>query len=543
MGVVHPHDEGVERTAAEGGVQRGTVGDLAVHERQQVADRLGLRAGRGDVDDRARIRDAPPVPVAPRHHAGGRARGSCEALAVAAVLQAVGQADAAPILLAPDGQHHLGGAQRPAVRARVGQRAQPTLGDGQVEALDDPRDRPLGRRPGPVQLAGAQELLHGVLVVAVAREQVAVRRVQGAYVLVTPAPQAFQEELPKARVTAHGEAVGGPRHRQVGGAQSEQPSACRVLAERLSASRRHLLEQRRRHQERPVVVVELLEDLRRQVAVERIGLTPDAGDVVLRAPGLEEDARDPAARGLDGGDRVDLAAADVSQRARRLLGREGQVALADGGDASERRLVAHVDGQLAPADEHDAHRWRRVAHEAAERRERLRSLGQPFELVDDQQHRDRPDRLGQEPRGLGMGDPARQRAGADALDLGRNASQRGLEIGHEPSRCGVGAVEGQPRDGPLDGAGRLHDGGGLARAGRGRDPHDRIALDEHRQEPLQARAAQGALGHLGDRELALDDRSVAPGHVASLRQRRGPGQRSWRAWLRAGHQVVGLVVV
>ena len=156
---------------------------------------------------------------------------------MAAVVQAVGQAHAAPVLLAPDGQHDLGGAQRPAVGARVGQRAQPPLGHRQVEALDDPRDRTLGRRPRAVELARAQELLDGVLVMALAGEQVAVRGAQGAHVLVAAAPQAFQEELPKARVAAHGEPVGSPGHGQVRGAQGQQAIAGSALAERLGAGR------------------------------------------------------------------------------------------------------------------------------------------------------------------------------------------------------------------------------------------------------------------------------------------------------------------
>ena len=309
---------------------------------------------------------------------------------------------------------------------------------------------------------------------------------------------------------------------QVRGAQGEQAIAGGVLAERLGAGGGDLLEQRGGHQELAVVVVEQLEDLRRQVAVERVGLAAEAGDVVLRSPRLEEDAGDPAAGGLDGGDRIDLAAADVRQRSRRLLGREGQVALADRRDAAERGGVAHVDRQLTAADEHDAHARRRVAQQPAECRERLRRLGQALELVDDQQHRARPDRLGEQARGLGVGDAPRQRAGPDAADLRRAAGQRRLQVGHQPPGRGIGGVEGQPRDRPLDGPRRLHDGRRLARTGGRGDPHDRIALDEHREQPLQARAPQRPLADLGDRELALDDRCVAlRTPAASLCQRDG----------------------
>ena len=225
MGVVHAHDERVERAAAERGAQRGPVGALTVHERQQVADRLDLRAVRGAVDDRPRVRDAPAVPVAPRHHARGRARRAREPVAVAVRMQAVGEAHAAPVLLAPDGEHDLRSAQRPCVGAGIGQRVQPALGHRQVQALDDPCNGALRRRAGASELAGAQELLDGVLVMALAGEQVGVGGAQTAHVLLAAALQALEQELAKARVAAHRAPVGRPRHRQVRGAQREQAIA------------------------------------------------------------------------------------------------------------------------------------------------------------------------------------------------------------------------------------------------------------------------------------------------------------------------------
>ena len=123
VGVVHAHDQRVERAAAERGAQRGAVGGLAVDERQQVADRLDLRAGRGTVDDRARVRDAPAVPVAPRHHAGGRARGAREPLAVAAAWRRSARRTPRPYCSRPMASMTSAALSAPAVGAGIGQRA------------------------------------------------------------------------------------------------------------------------------------------------------------------------------------------------------------------------------------------------------------------------------------------------------------------------------------------------------------------------------------------------------------------------------------
>ena len=266
--------------------------------------------------------------------AGSRPR---EPLAVAAVVEAVGQAHAAPVLLAPDGQHHLGRAQRPAVGARVGQRAQPALGNRQVEALDDPGDGTLRRAQRAVQPPGAQELLDGVLVMALARQQVAVRAAQRAHVPIAATTQHSSRYSRKRVWQRMAQPVGGPGHGQVRGAEGQQPIAGGVPGRAPRRRGGDLVEQRGGHQEIAVVVVEQVEDLRRQVAIERVGLTARVrrrGRPIARPRrGRRRPSRRWPRRPRPGRPRR----ADVGQRSRRLLGREGQVALAHPGDAAERR--------------------------------------------------------------------------------------------------------------------------------------------------------------------------------------------------------------
>ena len=293
------------------------------------------------------------------------------------------------------------------------------------------------------------------------------------------------------------------------------------LPERLGGRRRDFLEQRCGDQERPVVGMQLLDDLRGQVAVERVGLASQPGDVVLGAPRLEEHAGDPAAGGLHRRDRVDLRPPEVGQRPRCLAGGEGQVSLADGRHAAERRRGPGVDDQLAPTHEHDAHGRRCVADDGPEHRQRIRGVGQALELVDDQQQWGRADRLGQQTGGLGVR-YAPCRRGADAVDMRRVAHEGGLQVGDEPPGRGIGRVEREPGHGLVDVAPGLHDRRRLAGAGRRCDPHDAIAVDQHRQQALQTRAPEHTLAHCRDREFALDDRSVAGCHrPSSLRQSRG----------------------
>src|SRR5438445_43675 len=77
-------------------------------------------------------------------------------------------------------------------------------------------------------------------------------------------------------------------------------------AEALGAGGADLVQERGRHQELAIEGIELVEDVRGQVAVEGIGLAAAADDVLLRPPRLEQDAGDPSSRGLDGGGSVDL---------------------------------------------------------------------------------------------------------------------------------------------------------------------------------------------------------------------------------------------
>ena len=147
------------------------------------------------------------MPVAPRHHPRGGCRGARQGVAFADRVEAIGHPYAATVLLAPDGEHHLGGCQRPCVGPGVRQRLQPALGR-QVEAFDDPGNGVLRCGAGAAEVFGAQELLHRVLVVTVRGQQRAVRGAQRPDARFAAALQAFEQVLAEARVTAHAAPVG-----------------------------------------------------------------------------------------------------------------------------------------------------------------------------------------------------------------------------------------------------------------------------------------------------------------------------------------------
>ena len=184
----------------------------------------------------------------------------------------------------------------------------------------------------------------------------------------------------------------------------------------------------------------------------------------------------------------------MGQRLGRLVSAEGQVGFAHRHRAAQRgrRVQGHVD--LDPADHHDAQARRGVADERPEHRQGRGDGGDPLELVDHQHHWHLPDRLGEQPRRLGVGQACRQCRGGHAAGGGRRGGQRRLEVGHQPAGGGVGVVEGEPghlAPEPWQGLGH---GRGLARA-RGRaHPHERMALDELSHQAVDSLADHQPLG-------------------------------------------------
>ena len=129
----------------------------------------------------------------------------------------------------------------------------------------------------------------------------------------------LQQVLAKARVAAQHAPVRRPDDRQVRGAQRREPRGRRRRCP--SASARAAVTSSSTDvvdEEVAVGRASWLEDVRGEVAVQRIGLAARAGHVLARAPGLEQHAGHPAAGRLDGRRRVDVRRARCGERLGRL---------------------------------------------------------------------------------------------------------------------------------------------------------------------------------------------------------------------------------
>ena len=319
-----------------------------------------------------------------------------------------------------------------------------------------------------------------------------------------PPAEALHEVLAEARVAAHAAAVLLPGHREVPGTQADEQLPRAGDAERLRAFGGDLVEHGGHLQQLALGRRQARQDLRRQVAVQRVGLAADALDVVGRPPRLEEHAGHPAAGVRDGARRVDALPPGALERLRRLLGRERQRRLADGRDAADRAAVAEVDADVRAAEQRDPQGRGRVAHERPDDGERRVVTGEPLELVDHQQHRHAGRRLGEQPRRLRVRDARGERVRRDVARRGRAARERRLQVGQQPAWRGVRVVEREPRDRAVQERRRLHHRRRLARARRRRDQDERVALEQLGHEPADPRPGGEALAQRGHRQLALD---------------------------------------
>ena len=504
VGVVHAHDERVERSAAR--LRRGlrlAVG-VVVDEAQEVADDVGLGTARRHRDDLARIVDAPDVPQAPGHHAAAQRRGPGEAVALPGQRQPVGDPCAPAEVLQRDRQHELG--RREAVR-RPGDElelVQPSLGHGEVQPLDDAADGLLGRCERLVARARPQQLVGGLLVVPLPQQQLAVRAAQRPDLARRPPAEALHEVLAEARMRAHAAAVLLPGHRQVPGAQAHEQLSRAGDAQRLRPLGGDLVEHRGHLQQLALGGRQARQDLRGEVAVQRVGLAADALDVVGRPPGLEEHAGHPAAGVGDGPRRVDALAPCALERLRGLLRRERERRLAHGRDAADRAALAEVDADVRAAQQGDPQGRGRVAHERPDHRQRGVVAGEPLEPVHHEQHRDAGRRLGEQPGRLRVRDARRERVRRHVARGGRAAREGRLEVGQQPAGRRVRVVERQPRRRAVEQRGRLDHRRGLAGAGGRRDQDERVTLEQLGDEPADPRPGGEALAQRGHRQLALD---------------------------------------
>jgi hypothetical protein len=363
--------------------------------------------------------------------------------------------------------------------------------------------------------------------VSLAGEQQAVRPPQRAHLVEPAALESLEQVLAQSRVTAKRPPVGLPDDRQACVPQRGQPLRRIALAERLRALCADLIEQRRRHEELAVRGIELPEDVRGQIAVQRIGFSAHAGDVAGRAPGLEQHAGHPAAGRLHGIRRVELGLAERGQRIRSLGVRESELLLAERRDrrvACSERIQRRRDRPAA--DEHEPRAARRIAQERLDHRPGLAAVAEALDLVENQDDRCFADRLGKQARRLRVRDPGAQRLSCHAAQLRQRTGQGRFQVRDEPARRGIRAIERQPSDGPLpQPPQRPGDSRRLAGAGGRRHEHDAMALDQRGERTLQPRPINAPLRERRNRKLASDDRPIGwPSHCG-----RGPHAVSSRA--------------
>ena len=352
--VVHAHDERVERAAA--GLRRRlrlAVG-VVVDEAQQVADDVGLGAARRHRDDLARVVDPPEVPEAPGHHAAAQRRRAGEAVALARARQPVGDPRAAAEVLERDRQHELRrreavGRRRRRARARaaIARRRRSPAARRRAGWPARPRASASSGAPARSSSSAASSWWPSV-----SSSSPCARR-SSLHLGRRPPAEALDEVLAEPRVRAHAAAVLLPGHREVPGTQADEQLARAGDAERLRPFGGDLVEHGGHLQQLALGRSQARQDLRREVAVQRVGLAADALDVVGRPPGLEEHAGHPAAGVGDGARRVDARPPGALEGLRRLLGRERQRRLADGRDAADRAAVAEVDADVRAAEQRD----------------------------------------------------------------------------------------------------------------------------------------------------------------------------------------------
>jgi hypothetical protein len=312
-----------------------------------------------------------------------------------------------------------------------------------------------------------------------------VRKAQRPHRVAPAALQAFEQILAKPRVAAQHTPIRAPAHRQACRAQRREPLPGLRDAERLGARSADLVEQGCRDQEFAVLRLELAEDVGGEIAVQRVGFAAHAGDVSYGAPDLEQHTGHPAACSLDGGGRVDLGMTELRERLSCLGGRERQVRLAEGRDRCGRRQRPQRGRDRPAADQHEPHAARRVPRDRSDHGPRVAGLRQAFELIEDEHHRRLADRLDEQPGRLGVRDPGGQRPRSRAAHVLEPTRQRRLQVGHQPPRGGIGGIEGEPRDRPLQPARRAHHRRRLPGARR-RGHHDEpIAFDEPGETALQ----------------------------------------------------------
>ncbi len=237
-------------------------------------------------------------------------------------------------------------------------------------------------------------------------------------------------------------------------------------------------------------------------------------------------ARGPVQHAGDGAVRGHGTGHGGEQLAGLVVG-EPQVRLADLGQPAAGPQPGQPDRRLGAAGEHHPQRRRLVVEQE------LQALGHPavghlVQVVEDQQQWPRD--VGQPVEQLGDGDAqridrrdgeGRQRA-PGRLRCG--PGQRRRQVGPEPGRVVVAAVQGQPGDRAADGAHPGGQQGGLAPAGARGDHGDRGATAV--EEPGQPGPGHQGRGHRRHPGLG-GEQGAGLGHGVHLPGRTVPGSTGW----------------
>ncbi len=264
-------------------------------------------------------------------------------------MQAVAQRSAALRVVRPHRDHQLGGYEtRHARDPGLGQRRQPTLGDVEIQSFHDRDDAPVGHGRTLLDRAGRQERLDRLFWMPLVQQLAGEPPAHPAHPLRIFLREALQEILAKARMATHQQRIPPPRRREMPRAQRGELRAGLVDPERGGTFDRHLLQHRTGEQKLAFRLAQMVENVPREVSVQRVGQPAARAVGVARTPGLEHHAGHPPPRR---GDR--LLGREIGSQQAQGVGRLGlaqrQIALIDHARAPAQLQSRNVERELTPA--------------------------------------------------------------------------------------------------------------------------------------------------------------------------------------------------
>ena len=208
--------------------------------------------------------------------------------------------------------------------------------------------------------------------------------------------------------------------------------------------------------------------------------------MIRRAPRIKKHPDHPATGGLHRRRRLGPRAAQSLQGDARLLHGERQIRVADSCQLRAQCGRQHRGTQCAAADQNEPHaRWA-IAHDRADHLPRRRRSVQPLQIIKNKHDLGVGGRVDEQARRLGMGDAGGQRAGGYPAHRGQLLRERLLQVGHQPSRGGVGGIDAQPGHRPIEPAAGVGHRHRLAGPGGGCDRHDPVGIHQLAEQPIKA---------------------------------------------------------